>query len=427
MSLTVKKVAKLTRRGVPGRYLDGGNGVRGLYLIVGGKANAHWELRYQLRGRGHWMGLGSAKDFTLSEARERARKERQRLHDKDDPLAARRAERAAKALAATSTKTFREAADAYIAAHRAGWKSAKHGHTWISTLATYVHPKLGALDVAAVDRARVLDVLEQKVEAQLGYPAGPFWHARPVTADRVRLRIELILSWATARGYRSGENPASWEHLQHILPAPAKIAPVVHHPAVAYAEVPTVVAELHKREGIGPKALEFLILAAARAGEVLGAVWSEINLDEKIWTIPAERMKAGREHRIPLSDPAIELLRGLPREHGNGFVFIGARQPRLSEATMGRLFRDRLHRSETIHGFRSSFRDWAGESTAFPPDVCEAALAHIKGKTERAYQRGDLFNKRRKLMELWAKFCTTPPPAKVKDDKGKVVSLHGAR
>jgi integrase len=426
MSLTVKKVSKLMRRGVAGRYLDGGAGVRGLYLIVGGENNAHWELRYQLHGRGHWMGLGSAKDFSLSEARDRARKERQRLHDKDDPLAARRAVRAAKAAAAASTKTFKECADAYIAAHRSGWKSAKHGHTWISTLATYVHPKLANLDVAAVNRARVLDVLEQKVEAQLGYPAGPFWQARPVTADRVRLRIELILNWAAARGYRSGDNPARWEDLKHILPPPAKVAPVKHHAAVPYSDIPALLVELRRREGIGARALEFLILTAARAGEVLGATWDEIDLDQKLWIIPSARMKGGREHRVPLSAPAIDLLGGLPREDGNAFVFVGARQPRLSEATMGRLFRDRLHRSETIHGFRSSFSDWAHEQTAQPNHVIEMALSHSIGTAvEKAYRRTDLFAKRARLMSDWAKYCMSPPKTTAAADK--VVAINQLR
>jgi integrase len=409
MSLTVKKVAKLMRRGVEGRYLDGGStGVRGLYLIVGGKNNAHWELRYQQREVGHWMGLGSARTFTLTEARDRARKERQRLHDGDDPLLLRRAERAAKAAAAATTKTFKWCADAYITAHSSSWKSAKHGHTWRSSLATYALPKLGNLDVAAVDRARVLDVLEQKVPAQLGHPAGPFWTARSVTASRVRLRIELILSWASARGYRNGENPAAWESLRHVLPAPAKVAPPQHHAAVPYAEVPGLLTALRQRHGVGPRALEFLILTAARAGEVLGAVWSEIDLDKKEWTIPAERMKGGKQHKVPLSAAAVAVLRGLPREADNAFVFVGSRQPGLSEATMGRLLRDRLHRTETVHGFRSSFSDWSHEQTAQPAHVIEMALAHSVGNAvEQAYRRTDLFAKRRQLMEQWGKFCTT--------------------
>jgi integrase len=413
MSLTVKKVAKLMRRGVEGRYLDGGStGVRGLYLIVASRTSSHWELRYQQREVGHWMGLGSARDFTLNEARDRARKERQRLTDGDDPLVVRRAERAAKAAAAATIKTFKWCADAYIAANSSAWKSAKHEQQWSASLRTYVLPKLGALDVAAVDRARVLDVLEQKVPAQLGHPAGSFWHVRPVTASRVRLRTELILSWASARGYRNGENPAAWEHLRHTLPAPAKVAPPKHHAALPYGEIPALLVELRKREGVGPRALEFLILTAARAGEVLGAVWSEIDLDQKVWTVPAERMKGGKPHKVPLSAAAIAVLRGLPRERDNPHVFIGMRQPKLSEATMGRLFRDRLHRTETIHGCRSSFADWAHEQTAQPAHVIEMALAHAVGNAvEQAYRRTDLFAKRRQLMEQWGKYCAAPTKA----------------
>jgi integrase len=257
----------------------------------------------------------------------------------------------------------------------------------------------------------VLDVLEQKVGAQLGYPAGPFWTARPVTAGRVRHRLELVLSWAAARGHRSGENPAAWEHLRHILPAPAKVAPVKHHPAVPHGEIPALLVELRQRDGVGPRALEFLILTAARAGAVQGATWSEIDLDKKEWIIPAARMKAGKEHKVPLSAAAVALLRGLPRERDNPHVFIGSQQPGLSESAMARLLRRRLHRTETIHGFRSSFADWAHEQTPAQPNiVIEMALAHSVGTAvEKAYVRTDLVNKRRQLMEQWAKYCTTAP------------------
>jgi integrase len=423
MALTVKKVAKLIRRGVPGRYLDGGGtGVRGLYLCIGGPRNAHYELRFQLRGRGRWMGLGSAFDFSLTEARERARKERQRLHDKDDPLEARRAERAAKAAAAASTKTFRECADAYIQQHQAGWKSAKHGQTWQLSLRDYVFPKIGAMNVAAIDRQHVLQVLEQPVQAALGYPAGPFWLSRSVTADRVRTRIKLILDWAKVRGYRTGDNPASGELIKQALPKPTNVAPVRHHAALPYQQIPQFIQTLRQRAGVGPRALEFLILTAARAGEVLGATWDEVDEANKVWTISAERMKASKEHRVPLSDPALALLRGLPREHGNGHVFIGARQSRLSEATMGRLLRDRLGGGATVHGFRSSFSDWSHEQTAQPNHVIEMALSHSVGTAvEKAYRRTDLFAKRRTLMEAWARFCTTPTPRR---ETGKVTPIR---
>jgi integrase len=427
MSLTVKKVAKLTRRGEPGRYLDGGaNGVKGLYLIVQNKKAAHYECRYQLRGRGHWMGLGSARDFSLEEARERARKERQRLADGDDPLQLRRAERAAKAAAAATEKTFKECATAYIQQHQAGWKSAKHGQTWLTTLQDYAFPKIGAMDVAAIDRQHILQILEQPVRAALGFPAGPFWQARAVTADRVRTRIKLILDWAKVRGYRSGDNPASAELIKQALPKPTAVAPVRHHAGLPYQQIPQFIQTLRQREGIGPRALEFLILTAARAGEVLGATWDEINLETKEWIIPEGRMKNAKEHRVPLSAAALELLRALPREAANPFLFVGMRQQRLSEATMGRLLRDRLGGGgggATVHGFRSSFSDWAHERTASPAHVIEMALSHSVGTAvEKAYRRTDLFAKRRQLMEGWSKFCATPAKP-----IGEVVAIRGAR
>jgi integrase len=408
-SLTVKRVAKLTRRGVAGRYLDsGGNGVRGLYLCIGGKNNAHWELRYERNGRGTWMGLGSAKTFSLEEARDRAKKHRQRLEDGDDPLQIKRAERAAKAATAAATKTFKQCAEDYIARHRGKWRSAKHGQQWLTSLATYVYPKIGSLDVAAIGRPHILSVLEQRVEDQLGHPAGQFWQVRTTSADRLRNRVELILNFAAARGYRNGDNPARWDDLKHILPQPAKVAPVEHHAATPYSEVPTVIAELRKREGIAPRALEFLTLTATRTGEVLGATWDEIDLANKQWLIPAARMKGGREHRVPLSARAIELLSGLYREAGNPYLFIGARQPRLSDTALSELLK-RLGRSETVHGFRSSFSDWAHEQTAHSEHTIEISLAHKVGdKVARAYQRGDMLAKRRQLMEQWGKYCTTP-------------------
>jgi integrase len=407
MNLTVKRVARLLRHGQHGRHRDGD--VRGLYLCIGGKRNANWQLRYQLHGKAHWMGLGSAREFSLKEARERAKSERQKLSDKNDPLQLRRADHAAKAATAATVKTFKKCAEAYIEAHQGKWKSVKHGMQWKTSLATFVYPKIGNLDVAAIGRPHVLNVLEQRVEAQLGHPAGQFWQVRTVSADRLRNRIELILNFAAARGYRNNDNPARWEDLKHILPQPAKLNTVKHHAAVAYDEVPTLVAELRKREGVGARALEFLMLTAARTGEVLGALWSEIDFDKKEWTVPAERMKGGREHRVPLSPQCMTLLRGLYREDGNQHVFIGARQPRLSDTTLSELLK-RLDRVETIHGFRSSFTDWAHERTASPNIVIDMALAHSVGTAvEKAYRRSDLFDKRRKLMDAWATYCATPP------------------
>jgi integrase len=403
--LNVKKVAKLKGEG---RYKDGL--MPGLYLQVSKTGTKSWLLRYELNGSPErWMGLGPAVAFTLSEARQRARIARQQLADGVDPLKQKRAQRAAEAAAALKTITFKEAAAAYLEAHQAKWRSAKHGHQWISSLQRFVYPIIGALDVAAVDVPAVLQVLEQKVPASLGNPAGALWTARSVTADRVRNRIELILSWAAGRGHRSGDNPAAWGRLKHILPAPAKVARVVHHAAVPYADMPALIAELHRREGVSSKALAFLILTAGRVGEVLGATWDEIDFDTATWTVPAARMKSGREHKVPLSPAAIEQLRSLYREDGNQHLFIGPRNERLSNAALVAALR-RLRRSETVHGMRSAFSDWAHERTSHANHTIELSLAHsVGGAVERAYRRGEMFEKRRKLMGAWSTYCTSPP------------------
>jgi Arm DNA-binding domain len=266
--LTVKRVTRLLRKGEPGRHFDGA----GLYLIIKSRKSAAWERRYELDHKAHAVGLGSAlKAFSLAEARERNRRISQLLADGIDPLAQKRQQRAAQAAAAAKVVTFKEAAQAYIAAHQAKWRSAKHGAQWLSSLRRFVYPVIGAFDVAAVDVPAVLRVLEQRVPAALGYPAGPLWTARAVTADRVRNRIELVLSWAAGRGYRTGDNPAAWSRLRHILPAVSKAARVEHHPAMPYAELPQLMAQLREREGVAAQALRFLILTAVRAGEVLGA------------------------------------------------------------------------------------------------------------------------------------------------------------
>jgi integrase len=404
-NLTVKRVLKLLRQGQPGRHRDGE--VRGLYLDVGGKRNAHWALRYQLNHRPHWMGLGSARDFNLTEARERARKERQRLYDGDDPLLLRRADRAAKAATQAVTKTFREAAEGYLRDHQGKWKNAQHGKQWLSTLQTYVYPKLGPIDVRAIGRPHVLDVLRQRVEARQDSPAGEFWRTRAVTADRVRNRIELILTWAEAQGYRSGENPARSDLIKNVLPAPNGKA-VEHHAAVPYEEVPAVVAALREHKGVAAAALEFLILTATRANEVRGAIWDEVDLDNALWVIPSHRMKNGKEHKVPLSDRAVEILRGALREAGNPHVFIGGQQPALSTAALIRLMK-RLRPEATVHGLRSSFSDWSHERTNHTDHCIEMCLAHtVGGQVERSYRRGEMMDKRRRLMADWARYCTTP-------------------
>jgi integrase len=425
MSLTVKRVAKLVRRGEPGRYLDGRSGVRGLYLIVGGKGNAHWELRYELQGRARWMGLGSASVFGLAQARKRASEAREKLADKIDPLDARRAARSAQAVAAAKVISFKEAAREYIAANEGGWRNQKHAAQWPATLSAYAYPIIGNLPVSEIDTPLVLKVLEQKVPAQRGHPAGPLWTARRETASRLRGRIESILGWATVRGYRTGDNPARWRgHLGEALPN-GKAAQVEHHPAMPYQDVPSFMAALGKREGVAPRALEFAILCASRTGEVIGATWDEIDLGHATWTIRASRMKSGREHKVPLSPRAVELLRDLYREDGNDHVFIGRAGVGLSNMSLTAVLRRMGHGDSTTHGFRSSFRDWAAESTAYPNHVIEMALAHAIGdKVEAAYRRGDLLAKRKQLMAAWAKFCATQPKA----GGAKVVPLRsGAR
>ena len=291
----------------------------------------------------------------------------------------------------------------------------------MSTLTQYAFPHIGELSVAAIDTGLVLRVLEQRVPAERGYPAGQFWEARPETASRLRGRIEAVLDWATARGYRSGDNPASWKTIGKVLPARGAIAKVEHHPALPFAQVNQFLVDLGKREGMAARALEFCIVTAARTGEVVGATWDEVNLSTGVWTIPAGRMKANKEHRVPLAPRVIELLSGLYRERDNNFIFIGAQRAGLSNMAMATVLQRMGRHDITVHGFRSTFRDWAAEMTNYPNHVIEMALAHAVGdKVEAAYRRGDLFDKRRKLMEAWARYCMSPAAA-----EKNVVALRG--
>jgi integrase len=414
--LTVKKVERLKEKG---RHADGG----GLYLQVNGSGSKSWVFKYertvrdaagQPKRKEHMLGLGGLDTFSLAEARERARALRQKLKDGVDPLAAKRTAKAERELAAAKALTFAQAAQAFFEQHESGWRNAKHRAQFISTLKQYAYPVIGNLPVAAIDTGLVLKVLEQRVDTERGYPAGPFWRARPETASRVRGRIEAVLAWATVRGYRTGDNPARWRgHLSEALPARNGSKTVEHHAALPYAELPAFMADLRIREGVAAQALEFTILTAARTGEVIGARWDEIGLEAGVWMVPAGRMKARKEHRIPLSSRAVELLRDLYREDGNDFVFIGSQAGRgLSNMAMTTVLR-RMGRGDiTVHGFRSVFRDWAAERTNFPNHVVEAALAHtISDKVEAAYRRGDLFAKRAQLMSAWAKYCEAPAPA----------------
>jgi integrase len=377
----------------PGRYHDGS----GLYLQVRSASEKSWLFRFRRK----WMGLGPLRDVSLAEARAAAAKCRKMLLAGVDPLEARRSDKR-KVLAGT---TFRESSERYIASHQAAWRNPKHRQQWRSTLSTYVHPVLGDFPVAAIDTGLILKVLE------------PIWTTKPETASRLRGRIESVLNWAKARGYRQGENPAAWRgHLDHLLPPPRKVRAINHHAALPYARLPNFIRELRQRDGIAARALEFTILTATRTGEVLGATWDEISGD--VWTIPKERMKSGREHRVPLSDAVLEIVAKLPRE--GQYLFVGARpNSHLSNMALLAVLR-RMGRADlTTHGFRSTFRDWTAERTNYSGDIAEAALAHaISDKTEAAYRRGDALDKRRRLMAEWARYCSEQTTA------GGVVALH---
>ena len=382
----VRDSNRLSARGVaaetlPGMHADG----HGLYLRVSRAGTKSWVFRYRRDGRLRDMGLGACHTLTLAEARERARLARVSLLDGRDPIDARRADRQS----GSRGMTFQEAAERYIAKHRAGWKNAVHAKQWPSTLLMYVYPAIGSSPVSTIDTHAVLSCLE------------PIWTEKPETASRVRGRIERVLGWAQTMGFREGDNPARWRgHLQNILPAHNKVARVKHHAALPYVEVGSFIRDLRSVGGTAARALEFTILTAARTGEVIGAGWDEIDLASGVWTIPGERMKAGKEHRVPLSDQARTILAQLPREHRNPHVFTGLR------AAMSKTLKDMGRDTITVHGFRSTFRDWTAERTAYPREICEAALAHVnKDRVEAAYLRGDALAKRARLMQDWAGFC----------------------
>lgn len=393
--LTARKVATIKNAGL---HADG----RGLYLQVTDSGAKTWIFRYSLDGRRRDMGLGSAADVTLAEAREAVRDKRKLVKAGRDPIDERRAGKVAAAVERARAVTFRACAEAFIAAHRASWRNEKHAAQWLATLQAYAFPVFGALPVAAIDTGLVLKVLE------------PLWATKSETASRLRGRIESVLDWARVRGFREGENPARWRgHLDHLLPAKAKVRRVEHHAALPYAEMPKFFTILADQPGMSALALRFAILTAARTGEVLGARWDEIDLEAGVWTIPATRMKAGREHRVPLSGPALEILQGLAEARAGDVVFFGQKADRpLSNMSMLMALR-RMDRADiTTHGFRSAFKDWASEQTDFPSEVSEMALAHVVGdKVEAAYRRGDLIEKRRALAEAWAKFCCSGPSA----------------
>lgn len=391
--LSALEVNRLT---APGLHFVGG--VAGLSLQVSASGARSWILRATVGTRRRDIGLGGFPDVTLAGAREAARAARNKIKEGIDPVDESKAKRSALVASQAAAITFGEAAAKFIAAHEAGWKNAKHAAQWTSTLETYAFPTIGKIRVSDIETAHVITILEK------------IWTTKTETASRLRGRIESVLDWATVRGYRKGENPSRWKgHLDMLLPARAKVQKVEHHAALDYREAGAFMAELAKVEGMGARALEFAILTVARSGEVRGATWAEIDEKAGIWTIPAGRMKAEKEHRIPLASTALALLAKLPRIAGTDLIFPNSNEKpsALSDMTMTAVLR-RMGQTVTAHGFRSTFRDWAGETTAYPREVIEHALAHqLKDKAEAAYARGTLFDKRRRLMADWAKHCAT--------------------
>jgi len=375
--------------------------VPGLHLQVLPSGGRTWVLRVTVgdqpgtgRQRRREIGLGGYPEVTLAMAHEKGRDMRELIKVGRDPVAEREAARSALRAAAAAAITFEEAAKQYIAAHESGWRNEKHADQWRNTLRVHAEPVLGKLIISDIQVAHVLKVLE------------PIWQEKTETASRVRGRIEKILDWAKGRGYRSGDNPAAWKgNLQAQLPQPKAIAKVEHHAALPFTQIGAFMARLREQDGMGARALEFTILTAARSGEVRGATWAEIDLEEAVWTVPGERMKMGKEHRVPLPPAAVTLLKRLPRIEGVDYLFPAPRGGQLSDMTLMAVLR-RMEVPVTVHGMRSTFRDWAAEHTEYPREVAEMALAHsISNAVEAAYRRGDLFDKRRNLMTDWATFC----------------------
>ncbi|MAX33932.1 MAG: integrase [Halomonadaceae bacterium] len=376
----------------PGKHEDGG----GLRLVASEGGAKKWVLRFTLKGKRREMGLGSFPNTSLADARRKAEHYRRLAKNGADPIQARDAEQQE-----TSTPTFTSCAARYIQSHRRSWRNAKHARQWVSTLKTYARPVIGNTPVDVIDTQDIVTILN------------PIWASKTETAKRVQGRIENVLDYAAAHKYRDESNPARWRgHLDKLLAKPSRVKKVSHHPAMPYEEVAVFMAELQGYTSISSKALQLLILTATRTSEVLCTQWPEIDLEKATWTIPAGRMKARREHRVPLSTQAVSLLSNLPRVKGNPYVFLGARTGKpLSNMAMLQLMRGMEYgvggaRGDYVpHGFRSSFRDWSGEVSSYPRDVAEMALAHtIENKVEAAYRRGDLFEKRRSMMQDWSDF-----------------------
>jgi integrase len=375
----------------------------GLQLQVSPTGYRSWVLRYAIGKTRKAMGLGSYPGTNLAMAHAKAREARQKLEAGVDPLGERLATKSALVAALASTMSFQKASELFIDAHEAGWSNVKHAAQWSATLKTYAFPVIGALSVSDVGTPHIVAILE------------PIWRTKTETASRVRGRVESVLDWCTVRGYREGENPARWKgHLEHLLPARSAVQKVEHHAAMDFRELGGFLVDLRTHEGMGSRCLEFAILTAARSGEVRGATWAEIDLEAATWTIPGDRMKAKIEHRVPLSGAALALLAALPRVTGSTLIFPSVRNTQLSDGTLGAVLK-RLGLAVTAHGFRSTFRDWAGEVSNYPRETIEHCLAHqLADKAEASYARGSHFEKRRCLMADWAKFCSAPmKPASV--------------
>jgi integrase len=404
--LTAAEVKRLSRQ--PGKHSDGA----GLFLNVSPAGVPSWVYRYMIDGRERYMGLGPLHVVSLKEARDKALAQRKLRVDGLDPLEERQASRqAAKTKSAKTRMTFRQCAEAYIAAHRAAW-SRKHAKQWPATLEAYAFPVFGDVPVDQVDVGLVMRAIE------------PVWQTKAETASRVRGRVESVVDWATARGYRTGENPARWRgHLENLLPKKSKVQRVTHHPALPYAELPAFMTELRQLDGVAARALEFTILTVARTGEVIGAKRPEVDQANRLWIVPADRMKAGKEHRVPLADRAIEIVDAMAARKGE-FLFPGNPVGRpLGDKAMAKEL-GRLRPGVSVHGMRSSFSDWCAEQTNFPSEVREMALAHaVADKVEAAYRRGDLMQKRRALAEAWGRYCCTTPAGPTRE----IIPLRAAQ
>jgi integrase len=396
--LTALSVGRAKKKGL---YADGG----GLYLQIGPSGNKAWLFRFMLHGKAHAMGLGALHAVTLAEARVKAADGRKLLAAGLDPLDTKRAEQTSARLAAAKGTTFEACAKTYIEAHKASWRQERHAKQWDQALAKHAYPIMGKLPVQAIDTALVMKVLE------------PIWQKKTETAKRLRGRIECILDWAKVREYRQGENPARWRgHLENLLARPSKLIKVEHFAALPYAKVNGFLQAVDKQPGLAAQALKLVIFTACRSNEVLSAAWDDIDFENKVWAIPADRMKSGKEHRVPLTAPALAILKDLKHnrdhleqsgEEPSPYVFPSPKgKTFLSNIAMLALLKRMNRRDITVHGFRSSFRDWAAEQTNFPREVAEAALAHaIQSRVEAAYRRSDLFDKRRLLMDKWARYC----------------------